>query len=220
MAELTLDIPDPQVIISFPDDEDGFTWHHRIFLKKISGGRWVTLTPDLEIQRHDFERMEHIPLDRAAPFPTAQAAFVYAHDPISTSALAAFKRRAALTAAILGDGGVLPVEEWIWVISDPLRDDFGERVDDIFLQDPNACLTFDLRGVLRLEGEEVFIERVMKDDLKVCKDKVSSERADVRLLGDHRDRAGRRRLPLSDAVALVRSSDIPDFGLEGLRALA
>ena len=52
------------------------------------------------------------------------------------------------------------------------------------------------------------------------KDKVSSERADVRLLGDHRDRAGRRRLPLSDAVALMRSSDIPDFGLEGPRALA
>lgn len=48
--ERTLNIPEPQVLINFPGDPAGFNWDHRVLVHKIGGGRWVVLTPDLDLE--------------------------------------------------------------------------------------------------------------------------------------------------------------------------
>ena len=63
MADLTLDINEVQVVVHYPLDADGFFWHHRILLHRIEGGEWLTLTPDLDIVRHDLGAQRHRVLD-------------------------------------------------------------------------------------------------------------------------------------------------------------
>ena len=99
---LTLDIPDIQVLVHFPDDAV-FTWHHRILLRKLTAGVWLCLTPDQEVVRHDLNTQRHVVLDRASGFPAGLADDVYAFDPISRVALEARKRNAAMQAAVLGE---------------------------------------------------------------------------------------------------------------------
>lgn len=67
--DYTLDIPETQVVVNYPADADGFLWHHRILLCRVEGATWLTLTPDLEIQQHDFSGIRHKILDRRSPFP-------------------------------------------------------------------------------------------------------------------------------------------------------
>ena len=114
----TLNTKYPQVIIYFPDDENGFTWHHRVLLKKVSPGVWLCLTPDHGVTRHDLNELTHKVLARNAEFPASQAPFVYAHDPISTAQLKNFEKVAATSVAILGDGADASVDEFVWVNSE------------------------------------------------------------------------------------------------------
>eukprot|EP00959_Pyramimonas_sp_CCMP1952_P140266 2934936-Pyramimonas_sp.AAC.1 len=60
----TLDIPEPQVLVHYPNDEGGMFWHHRILVKKITAGVWIAITPDLELVRHNLLEQRHLVLDR------------------------------------------------------------------------------------------------------------------------------------------------------------
>lgn len=92
---MTLDIPDIQVIVEYPQDPKNFFWHHRILLKKLSNGAWLGLSPDLEFfSPHDLNVQPRIVLDRDAPFPHAQSPYMHAFDPISKAILEAKKRNA------------------------------------------------------------------------------------------------------------------------------
>ena len=91
--DVTLDIKEVQVLVNYPGDADGFNWHHRVLLCRIEGSTWLTLTPDLEIQRHDLSAIPHRVLDRAAPFPTAITGEIYAHDKIGNAILQGYKRQ-------------------------------------------------------------------------------------------------------------------------------
>ena len=68
----SLDVVEPQVLVNF--DDGGFLWHHRILLHRIADGRWVTLTPDLDLVIHDLARVVHRIVPRARPFPNDIAA--------------------------------------------------------------------------------------------------------------------------------------------------
>ncbi|CAE8674891.1 unnamed protein product [Polarella glacialis] len=183
--DFSLDLAEPQILVEFPADPDGFFWHHRILLKRIAGPTWLALTPDHDICRHNLETSRHLVLARAAQFPAAQRAFVYAFDPIDRATLEGFKRIASTQAALLGDGGDVEVKA---------------------------------KGIVKMGNEEVFVEKVQADNLAAWAAKTVKDAGDIRLLGDHRDAAGKRKLDLSSAVAMMLESKIDDFPLQGVRA--
>lgn len=108
----TLDIDEVQVLVHYSGGFD----YHRILLHRISGGAWLTLTPDHEIVRHD--------LDRRSFFPEDIVDQVYAHDPISKAALMNFKRQAKVQASILGEGEVDDREAYAWVVAEIKSESF------------------------------------------------------------------------------------------------
>ncbi|CAL1143013.1 unnamed protein product [Cladocopium goreaui] len=184
---LTLDIPDIQVLVHFPDDAV-FTWHHRILLRKLTAGVWLCLTPDQEVVRHDLNTQRHVVLDRTSGFPAGLADDVYAFDPISRVALEARKRNAAMQAAVLGEDDPGEAMSYVWIIAEPSRKDYGDTIASELMDDPNTGMAFESKGV-------------------------QDSDQDVRLLGVHTDKAGHRKLDLAEAVALMTVEKADDFPL-------
>ena len=83
------------------------------------------------------------------------------------------------------------------------------------MDDPDAGVAFDFRGAAILDGHEVFVERVSTTKVKEWKAEQLESTSDVRLLGDHTNAAGKRVLPLPEAVALMRNKRGDDFPLSG-----
>ncbi|CAE8717298.1 unnamed protein product, partial [Polarella glacialis] len=217
-ADFSLDVAEPQILVEFPNDADACYWHHRVLLKRIAGPNWLCLTPDHDICRHNLETSNHLVLDRAAQFPAAQRAFVYAFDPIDRASLEGFKRIATTQAALLGDGGDVEVQAFVWVICDTSRSDYGNVVDSRLVNDPLTGVAFGAKGIIKVASEDVFVEKVQADNLAAWTAKSVADSGDTRLLGDHRDAAGKRKLDLPSAVAMMRESKIEDFPLQGVRA--
>ena len=219
MGEYTLDIPEVQVLINYPLDGDGFFWHHRILLHRITGGTWLALTPDHEVVQHDLAGLPHRVLDRRALFPEDIAGEVYAHDVIGRATLTAYKRQAKVQAAILGEGDIDDTESSEWLISEPCHPMFGEKVEERLLNNEATGLTFNTKGVVVRDGEETFIERVLSKDVEDWRKKKGLEQADMRLLGDHKDAGGKRHLDLLTAVGLMKEpGSEADFPISGVRA--
>eukprot|EP00959_Pyramimonas_sp_CCMP1952_P445002 9318267-Pyramimonas_sp.AAC.1 len=63
-----LDIKERQILVRY-DDDQGFTWHHRVLLVRISSGRWVVLTPTGDLQILDTATVRFEPLARGRPVP-------------------------------------------------------------------------------------------------------------------------------------------------------
>lgn len=222
MGDATLDIAEVQVLINFPADAGGFFWHHRILLHRVEHGVWLTLTPDHDIERHDLNAVVHRVLQRRAAFPRDIAAVIYAHDPLPKATLLAFKRTAKVQASILGQGEVDETESFTWLVSESGHSKFGTAVDQELLDNDATGLAFSEKGVAVLDGEEVFVERVFDKDLEQWKKKKGLSTGDERLLGDHRDASGRKKLDLSEAVEIMKGDaeedKDPDFPIRGVRA--
>jgi hypothetical protein len=168
-AVLTLDIADAQILIHRPADPNGLTWHHWILLKRLAPGQWLGLTPLGASERVDLANVQHVVLERLAQFPAAQRATVLAHDPVSRAALESHKRRAVTTAALLGDADLADIQSSAWRIAEPQRTDFAAEVDVGIVNDPVTGLSFDRKGVILMQGEEVYVEKVMTCDLETWK---------------------------------------------------
>ena len=218
MGDLSLDVGDVQVLVNFPNDGQGFFWHHRVLLCRVAGSRWLTLTPDLEIAEHDLGQLRHRVLPRLSPFPPDIAGEVYAFDPVGVAVLNGFKRQAKTMAIILGEGDLPDSEATCWVRSDTRDPDFGVLVDSGLLENAATGLAFGAKGVAVIEGEEVFVERVPTKELAAWKRGRLLEGGDTRLLGDHRDASGQRRLDLATSVMLMKSAEEADFPIKGTRA--
>ena len=186
------------MLVHYPADPAGLIWHHRLLLHRVDAGDWITLTPDLEFQRHDLPTHAHRILERNSPFPADVADSVYAHDPLSRAQVLQLKRQ-----AVLGEGSVDELDSMAWVVADATHDKFGSVVDAQLLASEATGLAFTSRGVVMMEGEELFVERIILKDLEDWKAQKGKRLGDVRLLGDHRDAAGKRRLDLQAAVALI-----------------
>ena len=220
--DLTLDIPDVQIVVNYPGDGDGFFWHHRILLHRIEGAQWLTLSPDHEVVRHDLNAIPHRVLMRRAMFPQDIAHEVYAHNPIGLATLQNFKRQARIQATILGEGDVGESESFQWLIAEVGHARFGQEIDEMLLSDGATGLAFSQKGVAILDGEEIYVEKVMAKDLESWKKRKGLELGDMRLLGDHKDAAGKRRLDLNSAVELMKGGGDEeaesDFPIQGTRA--
>ncbi|CAK0865122.1 unnamed protein product, partial [Prorocentrum cordatum] len=199
----TLDIPEPQVLGHYPNDEGGMFWHHRILVKKVAAGAWIAITPDLELVRHNLLEQRHLVLDRNMMFPADRRAEVYGFDPAPRAEILALRRQAAVQAAILGDGDHdAGMENFAWVIAE---------VDHPKFAQPQVDAESDLTTLGQSKG------RVQGNQLQEWKAARSSEGEDLRTLGDHRDSAGRRHLPLSDAVSLMRETSVDEWAMPGPR---
>ncbi|CAJ1358943.1 unnamed protein product [Effrenium voratum] len=218
MADNTLDCPEVQVLVNYPNDAAGFFWHHRVLLHRVEGAKWLALTPDHEIQLHDLSLERHKILDRRAPFPADLVPTIYAHDPIGRAVLSTYKRRAKVQAVVLGQGDLEESEAFVWVVSQSGHRKFGEEVDAALLEDETSGLAFSAKGVVVLDGEEVFVEKVEVQKMEAWRKDRMLEGGDARLLGDHRDASGRRRLDLATAVELMKSEPDDEFPISGVRA--
>ncbi|CAK0861861.1 unnamed protein product, partial [Prorocentrum cordatum] len=216
---LTLDIGDPPILVHYPDDENGFLWHHRVLLFRVSDDIWISLTPDLALVRLKLLDIRHEVLERRAPFPAHLGNQVYAHDPIAAAALAGFRRRAKIQGQLLGVGQVDVVERMIWVVAEPRSARFGEVIDAAVMDDDARGTGFDTKGVAVVDGEEIFVQKIAASKLDDFKKETKADLGDVRTLGDHLDDAGQRCLRLSEAVALMRDTDQPNFPLAGVRSV-
>lgn len=206
------------MLVHYPADPAGLTWHHRLLLHRVDAGDWITLTPDLEFQRHDLSTHAHRILERNSPFAADVADSVYAHDPLSRAQVLQFKRQSQVMAAVLGEGSVDEMDSMAWVVADATHDKFGSVVDAQLLASEATGLAFTSRGVVMMEGEELFVERIILKDLEDWKAQKGKELGDVRLLGDHRDAACKRRLDLQAAVALMHAPEDKEFPIAGTRA--
>ena len=159
----------------------------------------------------------HRILERNSPFPADVADSVYAHDPLSRAQVLQFKRQSQVMAAVLGEGSVDELDSMAWVVADATHDKFGS-VDAQLLASEATGLAFTSRGEVMMEGEELFVERIVLKDLEDWKAQKGKELGDVRLLGDHRDAAGKRRLDLQAAVALMHAPEDKEFPIAGTRA--
>ena len=215
MAVLTQDIPDIQVIVEYPNDQAGFYWHHRILLKKISNGIWLTLTPDLEISRHDLNVQNHIILDRNSPFPAAQSPFVYAFDPVSKGTIEAKKRQAAAQAVVLGDDAMVEIAQVVWVIAERGHSKFGDTIPAEIVDNAGLTTIMETKGVCTCDGVETFIQKMLLSEVAAFKSSSQPDESDIRLLGVHTDKGGKRKLELEDSLALMKEEPLSDFPLGG-----
>lgn len=68
-------------------------------------------------------------------------------------------------------------------------------------------------------GVETYIEEIAANKLEGWRNQNDEALANVRLLGDHKDAAGRRSLTLSEALSLMWKTDAKDFPLPGVRCV-
>lgn len=125
-----LDVADPQVLLHFPEDPDGFHYHRRVLLCRAgAGGVWVTLTPDLELAVHDLTHCPHHIVAGAGKLTSDLVDRSYIFDPISKAELEEHRRRARIQARILVSGGdPTGALETRWLIAGPSSGRIGEVV--------------------------------------------------------------------------------------------
>lgn len=210
-----LDIQEPQVCVNYPNDPQ-FTWHHRVLLCRVNAGRWLALTPDHEITVHDLNTLPNIVLDRGGEFPPGIRNSTYAFDPIDTSALTVFKRRAKLQAAILGEAEDLEAQRaLIWVFSDPSDSLFGTVLDSDAMEDPSRGTAINDVGVALHEGLVRHVVRIARDDLDDWRKERRSGAQDQRTLGVHYDANGVRHLRFRDAVNMMKADAHDEWTFDG-----
>lgn len=212
--DLTLDIKEPQILRRYPNDANAFYWHHRVLLCKVSPGIWIGLTPDADLERIDLHAVEHIPLERRAPFPNAQAPYTYAFDEINRADLERRKRRAAGMASLFDDVPMEDLETFEWLVSDVSHADFGKAVSE---QELAAGVTMGDAAVIHRDDQEVFARRISSTQKSKWLETMDSARGDIRLLGDHRDAQNRRFLDFKTALTLMKESKMEDWPLQGPR---
>ena len=98
--------------------------------------------------------------------------------------MSAFKRQAKVQAAILGDGDIDYSEAYEWVIREPQHPKFGVGADVGLINNGATGLAFSTKGVIIDQGEEIYVERVLVNDLEDWRKRKTLEGGDDRLLGE------------------------------------
>ena len=213
--DLTLDIPDPQVVVHFPGDPQ-FTYHHRLLLVKLGPGRWIASSPDHELAVVDLNTIGHRILGRRAPFPGDIAQNIYAFDHLGRGDLERLRRQARTMALILGDDDVEEVEARVWVFSDHKSERLGKPVE---LERLGDAVTLGERGLLEVDGDVEGITEIDASEIHEFADKVKGSHGDLRVLGLHYNSETKRFLSFKDAYPLFKESAFDDWVFSGPRAV-
>jgi len=133
--ERTLNIPDPQVLLHYPNDAHGLVYHHRVLVHKIGCGKWVALSPGLELAVEDLGVVRHIVLGRHAVFPQNIIDTCYIFDDLTKGELERQKRLAKTMGQILDDAPAADVAALCWICADPSSSRFGKTIPDELVQE-------------------------------------------------------------------------------------
>ena len=216
MAARTLDIKEPQVLVNCP--AEALPWQHRVLLHRVEGGLWLGLSPDLDIVAVDLHTLRHHVLDRATFFPQRFVRDLYAFDPLDAQTLRDLKRQAVRRAALLGGGDVEDAQEYLWLVANSSDARFGTEVEQDLVDDDERFVRLGDRGVCMIDGEPRFVERVSRAEKDEWVRGRREDAEDIRVLGDHRSRVGRRDLDFRDAVESMKEETIADWPDQGPRA--
>ncbi|CAK0886193.1 unnamed protein product, partial [Prorocentrum cordatum] len=125
------------------------------------------------------------------------------------------KRQARQRAALLGAGDALEEKATVWVIDDPRDARFGEVLDEQAIENPNRFVHMRSMGVISLDGVERLIVNINREERGDWMRDQRERGVDIRTIGDHRSRLGRRDVDFRDAVEMmehVELADAPDLG--------
>lgn len=213
--DLTLDVVEPQVLLNYPADPNGFTEHHRLLLARLGPGRWIAASPDHELSVVDLNTHRHRILTRRSAFPADVANVVYAFDPLSKVELEGLKRQARAMTVVLGEEDVDEIEELVWVYADADSELLGKPVPVDKMQ---GAVTLGSRGLVDADGSTVGIEEIPLSETTSFAESKKSTLGDLRLIGRHVDSADKRFIQFKDAFPLLRQTDFKDWQFQGPRA--
>ncbi len=224
---LTLDIPEAQVAVEFPNDPQ-VRFHHRVLLVDLGQGKHVAVTPDEEVESLDLNSHRIVSLLRSAPFPTRIENDVYTFDPISAGTLERLRLEARTMARVLGASAtsVQPsADSCRWVVADPGHPKFGTELELAVAADPNRFQHKGASALADLDNDPtwVFCQNVAAEDESHWRSlKQTGPGKDTRI--EPLAYQGERRRVLSlDVVTSGLSPDIKrpkDFPLPGPSAYA
>ena len=215
MANLTLDVADPQILLHFGADPNGFTEHHRLLLCKLGPGRWVAASPDYDLEILDLNNRQHTVLGRRSPFPAHLVNVVYAFDPVPRNDLERLRRQAKTMSIVLGDEAREEVPAMVWIFWDPSSPIMGQLVPmDVM----DEAVILGSRGILEVDGEAEWIEEIPQADVATFVEKRKGSLGDVRTLGNHTDSQNKRFISFTDAMPIMTQADLGDWGFKGPRA--
>ena len=214
--DLTLDVAEPQLLLHFPHDQNGLTYHHRLLVVKLGPGRWVASSPDHELEVLDLTGRQYRVLTRRSAFPADIQDRIYAFDPIGRAELERLKRDAKAMSIILGDQEVEEMEANVWVFADAESPQLGQTVPQDLVA---GAVTLSGKGLVEVDGEVKVIEEIALSQQAEFAAQRKGVLGDLRLIGHHVDSSDRRFIALRDAFPLLRQSDFKDWQFKGPRAV-
>ena len=225
-----LDIAEPQIIVAYPDDQF-FTWHGRVLLRRLGQSSWIWSTPDREVQVADLSQLRVLPVARRGPLPEEADGDCYFLDDLSVEELRALHATADRLGQVLGAPAAQAEAPGAaassWRISDVCHAMYGTVVADDTVGNGATGFYRGSRGMAQIVNDEdqaewLHVERVKDRDLITWKEaKAAGPGRDHRIAGSTRDSGGRRFLPLADALNQSRPLDldtIKDWPHAGPRA--
>lgn len=212
----TLDLKEPQILRHYPNDPNGFYWHHRLLLVKVSPGIFIGATPDGDIERIDLHQTDHVALERRSDFPPPQAPYVYAFDDLERGELEQLRRRARNMATLFNEVQLDDIEAYEWMIGDLSHPNFGETVPEDAIA---AGVSLGDLAIVELEGTEVMARRVATSEKADIILKMDASRGDTRLLGLFKDPQGKRFIDFKTAMTHLKENEQDDWFLQGPRVL-
>jgi hypothetical protein len=193
------------VAIEFADDPN-FSWHHRILLTKLDGGRWIVLTPDGDVEVEDLTAHRCIPLVRGKAVPARVAGDIYLLAAVSDADLRTAAAEATALAGILGAAVAVPVGlRADWIYSDPGHLSWGTIVPAALLCAAGQVVQRGSIGLVQTDPADMAtwtsMERILPSDLEIWKDeKRNGPGRDPRVLPIHRDAQEHRHCSLRLAM--------------------
>eukprot|EP00971_Amphidinium_carterae_P070828 1400923-Amphidinium_carterae.1 len=173
-------------------------WHHRVLLHRISGPKWLCLTPDFGIDLHNLEEYDHQILRHA----------------VDKHSIKAYKREARTRAAILGAGDPTEAVGHKWMVMHPADDKFGEVVGPDIVEDDEAFASLGDFGLASIEGEVYPCVLVAEGTIEEAKTRMREKYCDVRLLDT--DKAPSRH-DLVSLLPFYKEPPMPSWGFIGPR---
>lgn len=195
---------EPQVLIHFPDDAH-FSYIYRLLLQKVSPGRWVVLTPGLELEVQDLNAPRHLVLGMHSPFPAEVADDCYVFDDLSRNELERQRKLARTMSSILDDGDIAAVAAMQWIGADPASGKFGKVVPHEILED---IVTQGSSGLVLWDNETEYVKEMPVDDVASFIGTRKESAGDLRTIGDHRDGSGKRYIDFKDGLNLLEKQHL------------
>eukprot|EP00971_Amphidinium_carterae_P232976 4623834-Amphidinium_carterae.2 len=217
------DIEEPMVAIDFFDDAY-YCWHARALLLKLNDeGRWVVLTPTLDVEAVQLSTHRVIPLAKGAPYPERVADDLFTFDHLTEEQLVVARQDARSLGAVLGVTTAAPAAgDALWYYSDTAEEEFGTEVGPELLRNPASCVMRESTGIVHGPSGWTTMQRVLARDVDEWRsEKHSGPGRDPRVLPLNKDQNDVRFASLREALSeqVAWTSPPSDWPFRGPSAL-